>query len=213
MLMIGEIVRALKLLQRMQAVAPKSPALHLQAIEIALLVQNPPANTPESVLQLVRQELEVFLPLSSITLENFNTQYLQQKAGDLEAAIAAAKAQWSITGKSDKNGVLNIVLESLKNAEKPKLAVSLVFSGCTFTLVCPMLTPDALLQQHLQSWLDYIKAEVQADAQQVEAFSSAAQGFYPNASVFKSADALAAQRAAIDESREKEKQAGDVAAQ
>lgn len=109
----------------MQEIAPNSPALHLRLVDFALLVQSPPSTAPEAALGLVRKELETLLPTSSITLENYNTQYLQKHSGSMDAALAAAKAQWAISGQKEGQGVSNMLLEGLKSADKPQLSVSL----------------------------------------------------------------------------------------
>lgn len=108
----------------MQEIAPESPNLHLRLVDFALLMQSPSSTAPEAVLGLVRKELETLLPTSSVTLENYNTQYLQKHSGDMDAALAAAKAQWAISGQKDGQGVSNMLLEGLKSADRPQLSVS-----------------------------------------------------------------------------------------
>lgn len=107
----------------MQEIAPQSPALHLQLIELALLLRSPPSGTPEAVLALLREELETMLPISSVSVEQYNTQYLQQHPGDAEAGLAAAKAQWAVSQHQDKEGVSQTLLQALKGAKPPTLAV------------------------------------------------------------------------------------------
>lgn len=100
-------------------------------------MQTPPSTTLEAVLTILREELEALLPLSSVTLDNYNTQYLQQNPSSVEAALAVAKAQWVISGHRDKQGVSNVLTEALKGGEKPSLAVS---SGIRPSHVCHLLT-------------------------------------------------------------------------
>jgi hypothetical protein len=87
-------------------------------------MQKPPSTAPEAVLTILREELEALLPVSSVTLDTYNTQYLQQHPSSIEAALAVAKAQWAISGHRDKQGVMNVLTEALKGGEKPSLAVS-----------------------------------------------------------------------------------------
>lgn len=120
----GESVRALRVLKRMQEIGSQSPNLHLQLVEFALLLKSPRSSVPEAVQALLLEELEPILPIASVSLEHFNTQYLQQHPGDAEAALAAAKAQWTLSEHRDKDGVSSMLLEAFKGAIQPTLAVS-----------------------------------------------------------------------------------------
>lgn len=108
----------------MHAIAPQSPVVHLQLVEFAIKMQTPSSDVPETVLALIRQEFETILPISSVNLDAYNTQYLQQRPGDSEAVLAVAKAQWAISGRKDKEGVSNRILEGLKECDRLKLPVS-----------------------------------------------------------------------------------------
>lgn len=69
-------------------------------------------------------ELEKLLPLSSTSLENYNTQYLQKYPGDASVILAASKAQWAISGQKDKEGVANLIAQVARKENDPSLEVS-----------------------------------------------------------------------------------------
>lgn len=184
----GELARALKSLNRLHEIAPQSPTLHLQLIEFALLLQTPPSGISEAVLALLRDELQSILPDSSITLESYNTQYLQQHPRDAAAALAVAQAQWTISNHRDKDGVVSLMLEALKGPEQPTLGT-------------------------VQAALAFLRDEVQADSQVIQAFNASAKAFYPRATILKTSEELAAQKASIEEARRMEKEAGNEASQ
>jgi len=188
----------------MHAVAPQSPAFHLQLIEFALLMQAPPSTATESILPLLREEFETLLPVSSINLETYNTQYLQQHPDDAEAALAVAKAQWAISEHRDRQSVLDIVTAAFKSGEKPSLAVSVIQIFCSVSSLMNVLST-----QTVQAALTFLRDDVQAESGSLQSFITAAKGHFPTASLLKSSDELAAQRASIDEHRRKKKEAGN----
>jgi hypothetical protein len=109
----------------MHSIAPKSAQLHLQIVRFALQLQNPPSSIAPSVIEVLKADLEGILPLQSVSLESYNTEFLQHNAKDAGAKLAAAKAQWYISGEKDREGVASLNTEAVRSTEKPSLQVSL----------------------------------------------------------------------------------------
>jgi len=108
----------------MHAIASESAQLHLQLVRFALQLQQSAEGIPSSVIELLKVELENLLPLQSVSLENYNTEFLQRSASNAQAKLAAAKAQWSISSGKDRAGVSALVAEAIRSTDKPSLQVS-----------------------------------------------------------------------------------------
>ena len=89
----------------------------------AVLVQSPESGLPDHIKPIILRSLESLVPLASVSLEAFNTEYIQSHAGVADAALAAAKAQWTISGQRDKDGVAAIVMQILRQENKATLPV------------------------------------------------------------------------------------------
>lgn len=69
------------------------------------------------------------------------------------------------------------------------------------------------IRQVTHTAFSFLRDTVQAGTEQLESFRSTAKNTYPSATVFKSSEEIANQRASIDEQRRKEKEAGNEVSQ
>lgn len=178
-----QYLRASKAIFALKKAAPSSPALHELVVSLALAARarSGSADVQEAVLPSVKSALEELLP-GDASLESYNSSFLQQHPGDASAILAAAKAQWAISGQSDKQGVHDLLLQLCKEENAAS-------------------TP--LLMETREFLLSSVGQEA-ADALQQEARKR-----WPRADAFRSKEERETQKREIEERRKKEREAGN----
>lgn len=179
---IEQFLRAIKALQALRKASPTSPALHERTVELAVALRASDTSIAEPVRSVITQALEDLLP-SSVSLEAFNTDYLQKQPGNADAILAAAKAQWQIS-PSDTPRVNELLMQLTRPESRASLAT-------------------------LKEASAFLKEDVKEDQYKITAFEQAAAQLYPEATAFKTVDAVKAQKQAIMDRRQKAREAGN----
>lgn len=181
-----EHLRALKALVRFKTLSPDSPALHLQSVRFAHLLRNEAgSDIPESVLPLIKTEFSSSVIPDDVSLEQYNTTFLQQYAQNSQVIFAAAQAQYIVSSGKDVEDTLASLQQLLKKENKPSLPV-------------------------IVRAIDFLKSKVLAsDESKLAEYISKAREVFPLAVELMSSDEVEAQKKDIESRREAEKKAGN----
>jgi hypothetical protein len=121
----GKLLQAIKALNHASAINPDHPDLHVRLVDIKLRASALPQQPPAPVGPIFIESLSKLIP-DSISLETFNSQYLQRHNSDANALLAVARVMQML--QSPLSEIENTIFSIFDEGVEVDLKVSF-FSG------------------------------------------------------------------------------------
>ncbi|KAF8624974.1 hypothetical protein AX15_005610 [Amanita polypyramis BW_CC] len=153
-----KLLQAIKALQTARSLDPEHPELHFRVVHFKQTISSLSQEPPAPIGPVVSESVPLIFP-EGISVETYNTQYLQRHPNSAPAILAAAK----VAGE-----VLHTPREEVE--------------GIVFTVLGESVSLDISTAQHIFSFLSSVSSP------RLDEFRAACDLKFPLSTVFKSAD-------------------------